>query len=225
MWLTQLVQLKLEQCGRAVGQAGYQLRRSGLNPQFDPSVRAKARLAHFQFGGVIRCQGCDALDALAGENQIKWSGFKRRSSRSLADTFANLYPALAGYLVSRPCYAFYIDNRLPVTGRRSRHQRQQVSTAAPGHIAKANPPRAGETMRLQQRMLSGQIQVAADLPAQQAVPCSLPGQHQTPSQQRATRPQAARHRAHLWRHPRHPCHSGGGYVQHRRRPKKQECHQ
>ena len=37
MWLTRLVQLKLQQCWRAVGQAGYQLRRGGLDPQFDPS--------------------------------------------------------------------------------------------------------------------------------------------------------------------------------------------
>jgi len=225
MWLTRLVQLKLQQCWRAVGQAGYQLRRGGLDPQFDPAVRAKSRSAHLRFGGIIRGQVCDAVNTFGGENQIKRRDFKRWSSRSLAGTFANLYPTLARYLVARPGYAVDIDNCLPVTGRRARHQSQQIRATASRHVAKAKLPGAGETMRLQQGMLSGHLQVAADPPAKKAAPCSLPGQDQTPVHHSATRPQAARHRAHLWRHPRHPCHSGGGYGQHRRRPKKQECHQ
>ena len=224
MWLTRLVQLKFQQCGRAIRQAGDQLRRSRFDPQFDPAVRAKACLAHFRFDGVIRCQGCDAIRPLAGQNQIKRRGLKGRLSRCLTKAVADLHPAIACHTGPRPCCACDIDNRLSVTRGRARHQNQQVSATAPGYIAKANLPGAGETIALQQRARSGQGQVGTDLAAQEAGPFPLPVQHQAAVQHRATRPQAARQRAHLWRHPRYSCHSGGGQVHQHRTPEKQECH-
>ncbi len=105
------VQLKLQLCRRAGGEAGYQPRRCRFDPKFHPAVRAKTRLTHSRLRSVVGCQGCHAIGAVAGQHKGKRRGLERRLPRCFTNAFSDGHTPLTSHPRAGQADGFDVDNR------------------------------------------------------------------------------------------------------------------
>jgi len=193
--------IKLEfQLGRGAGrQTRHQASGIGINPQFDPTVRAKLRAPHRITGRIICGQRGDTAFVFRRQHKMQRGCGKRGPTRWLAGAFTDAHKPVTRNGTARHRDRRDIDNRLPLAGCRIRAKRQNLWSRAARQILQANLPGACVYPSVQQVARPLYLNSGPKPAPDQAGPLALPFGHQSALQGGTPRPEAAGQRHDLCR--------------------------